>query len=802
MLKYMLHGTKMTRSLVVLWLFLAGFDSSAQEKFTISGYLKDASNGETLIGATVYVEELSGGGVSNVYGFYSITLPPGTYNLQYRYIGFESVSRTVELTEDVRIDIELPEIEQQLEAVVVSAQAEDANVSEIEMSTAELDIRTIEKIPAFLGEVDVIRSLQLLPGVTTVGEGASGFNVRGGGVGQNLVLLDEAPVYNSSHLLGFFSVFNPDAVKDVKLYKGGIPAQYGGRISSILDVRMKEGNAKEFDVNGGIGSIFSRLSVEGPIVKDKASFIAAGRRSYADIIAKPFTDVLEDGAALNFYDLTLKTNYNFNERNRVYLSGYFGRDVFRFDERQGFSWGNKTATLRWNHLFSDQLFANFTILYSDYDYSLAFGENDRDKFEWDSRVRTYNVKTEFTYFANTQNELTFGGEALLYRFRPADAVGVSDGESTDISLDEKKSLETAIYVGNEQTISDRLTLQYGLRFSNYTYLGDGTIYFYGDTIPGKRKPLIGTEETDNFEAIESFNNLEPRFAFKYQLSFNSSIKGSYNRMAQYIHLISNTTASNPLDVWTSSSNNIDPQTGQQVALGYFRNLKENQWEASVELYYRWTRNQIDYIDGADLLINERIEGDLLSGDGRAYGAEFFLKKKTGRWNGWVSYTVGRTELQVEGINRGEWYPNRFDQLHNLKIAGFYDINERWSLSGNFTYLSGTPTTFPNSRFEVQGYVIPYIGDDARNSVRIPDYHRLDFSATRYGRKVKKNGKPRKVEDSLVFTVYNIYARRNPFSIYFRQVDDRVPEGTPIETQARQVSIIGTFFPSITYNFKF
>ncbi|MEM9324035.1 MAG: TonB-dependent receptor [Bacteroidota bacterium] len=802
MRKHLIHQPRMARSAIALFLFFASQVAFGQEKYTISGYIKDAANGETLIGATVYIPAIGGGGVTNVYGFYSITLAPGTYNVQYRFIGYESVTRTVELTEDTRIDLELSDAQQELEAVVVSARSQDANVSEIEMSTAELDIKTIEKIPAFLGEVDVVRSLQLIPGVSTVGEGASGFNVRGGGVGQNLVLLDEAPVYNSSHLLGFFSVFNPDAVKDVKLYKGGIPAQYGGRISSILDIRMKEGNAKKFEVNGCIGSIFSRLAVEGPIVKDKASFIVAGRRSYADILARPFSDIFDDGAALNFYDLTLKTNYNINEKNRVYLSGYLGRDVFRFDERQGFSWGNRTATLRWNHLFSDKLFANFTLFYSDYDYSLAFGENDRDKFEWDSRIRTYNAKTEFTYFANTQNELTFGGEALLYRFRPADAVGVSDGESTDISLDEKKALETALYVGNEQTVNDRLTLQYGLRFSNYTYLGDGTIYTFGDTIPGIRKPLIGTEETDNFEAIETFNNLEPRFSFKYQLSINSSIKGSYNFMSQYIHLISNTTASNPLDVWTSSSNNIDPQTGQQVALGYFRNFKENQWEASVELYYRWTENQIDYIDGADLLINELIEGDLLSGDGRAYGAEFFLKKKTGRWNGWVSYTLGRTELQVEGINRGEWYPNRFDQLHNLKIAGFYDINDRWSLSGNFTYLSGTPTTFPNSRFEVQGYVIPYIANEARNQVRIPDYHRLDFSLTRNGRKVKKNGKERKVEDSFVFTVYNIYARRNPFSIYFRQVDDRIMAGTPVETQARQVSIIGTFFPSITYNFKF
>lgn len=782
--------------------FLATGLGMAQDKLTISGYIKDASNGETLIGATVYVPEIGGGAVSNVYGFYSLTVPAGNYTLQYRYIGFTDELKTVNLTEDVRFDIELVGSEQVLETVVVTAEKEDANVAEIEMSTVKLDIKTITKIPAFLGEVDIVKSIQLMPGVSSVGEGASGFNVRGGSVGQNLVLLDEAPVYNSSHLLGFFSVFNPDAVKDVKLYKGGIPAQYGGRISSILDIRMKEGNSKEFEVNGGVGSIFSRVAVEGPIIKDKASFIVAGRRSYADILAKTFTNALEDGAALNFYDLTMKTNYNINDKNRVYLSGYLGRDVFKFDERQGFSWGNRTSTLRWNHLFSDQLFANFTAFYSDYDYELSFGEDDRDKFDWNSRIRTYNLKSEFTYFLNTRNEIIFGGDALLYRFRPANAVGVSDGEATDISLDQKKAFESSIYLGNQQTVSDKLTLQYGLRFSSYTYLGDATVYTFGDTIPGVRKEIIDSREADNFESIKTYNNLEPRFSFKYQFSPNTSVKGSYNFMSQYIHLISNTTASNPLDVWTPSTNNIKPQTGQQWALGLFRNFNNNRFETSVEVYYRETKNQIDYIDGADLLINEFIEGDILSGDGRAYGAEFFLKKVTGRFNGWISYTLGRTELKVDGINEGNWYPTRYDQLHNLTIASFYDFNDRWSISGNFTYITGTPTTFPNSRFEVQGFVIPFIADNKRNNIRIPDYHRLDFSVTREGRKVKKNGKPRKVEDSFVFTVYNIYGRKNPFSIYFTQEDGRVPVGDPVETQARQVSIIGTFFPSVSYNFKF
>ncbi len=792
------------RAVLMAVILFGAYCARSQENFTISGYIKDATNGETLIGATVYVEEIQGGVISNVYGFYSLTLPAGDYTLEYRYIGFENTTQTVSLTQNIKNDVELSIASEVLEEVVVTAEKEDANVSEVEMSTVELDIKTIEKIPAFLGEVDVVKSLQLLPGVSTVGEGASGFNVRGGGVGQNLVLLDEAPVYNSSHLLGFFSVFNPDAVKDVKLYKGGIPARYGGRISSILDIRMKEGNSKKFEANGGISTIFSRLAVEGPIVKDKASFIVAGRRSYADILAKAFTDVLDDGAALNFYDLTMKTNYNINEKNRIFLSGYLGRDVFRFDEQQGFSWGNRTTTFRWNHLYTDRLFSNLTIFYSDYDYELSFGENDRDRFDWESRIRTYNIKPEFTYFLNKDNEITFGGEALLYRFKPADAVGVSDGEVTDISLDERKAFEGALYFGNQQNINSQISLQYGIRFSTYAYLGDATVYTYNDTIPGVRRTVIDTREAGNFESIETYSNIEPRFSFKYQFAPYTSLKGSYNFTTQYIHLISNTTASNPLDVWTPSTNNIEPQTGQQVTLGLFQNFNGNRYETSVELYYRATRNQIDYIDGADLLINEFLEGDVLSGRGRAYGAEFFLKKVTGRFNGWVSYTLGRTELKVDGINDGSWYPTRFDQLHNLKVAAFFDINDQWSVSGNFSYISGTPTTFPNARFEVQGYVIPYVQGDVRNNLRIPDYHRLDFSVIRDGKKFKKNGNPRKVEDQLVFTLYNAYARRNPFSIYFAQEDTRtrIPEGNPVATEARQVSIIGTFFPSIGYNFKF
>ncbi len=789
---------KLSAFLIAAFLFLS---VSGQDKFTISGYVKDASDGETLIGATVLLKELGSGNVTNFYGFYSITVPPGDYTVIYSYLGYQSILREVSLTESKRLDIELPTADQQLEAVVVSARAEDANVSGIEMSTAELDIKSIKKVPAFLGEVDVVKSLQLLPGVTTVGEGASGFNVRGGSVGQNLILLDEAPVYNSSHMFGFFSVFNPDAVKDVKLYKGGIPAEYGGRLSSILDVRMKEGNIKQYEVNGGIGSIFSRFAVEGPLVKEKSSFILAGRRSYIDVLAQPFLKANDlDGIGLYFYDLTFKSNYYISDKDRIYLSGYLGRDDFAFDANQGFDWGNKTATLRWNHLFNDRIFSNTTFFVSDYDYSFRVGETADDSFSWASRIFTYNFKEQFTYFVNTNNELSFGAEAILYRFKPAEVVGVSIGEASDLSLDERKSLETAIYVGNNQKVNDKLTLQYGLRLSAFQYLGSGPVFQFSDTEEaGTRRQLINEESSDNWESIKTYYNLEPRFSLKYSLNPSTSIKASYNRMTQYIHLVSNTTASLPTDVWTSSSNNIRPQLADQVALGLFKNIANNKWETSAEVYYKTMQNQVDYIDGAELLINRYLEADLLSGQGRAYGLELYAKKNTGKVNGFISYTLAKTELQVEGINEGKWYPTRFDQTHNLKLTANYDLNKRWSFATNFTYITGTPYTLPTYRYEVQGFTIP--GVEGRNNGRIPDYHRLDLAATWYMKEIKKDGSPKRLKDYWVFTVYNAYARRNPFSVYFAQTDQEIGAERTV-TQANQVSILGTFVPAVSYNFKF
>ena len=773
---------------------------------TVSGYVIDAANGEKLIGVSVYVKETGTGAVTNSYGFYAIPIPAGTYTLVVSYVGYEKQTKVIDLAAgNRRLDIELREEGKQLQEVVVSTKREDDNVKNIEMSVNRIDVKTLRRIPALLGEIDVVRSIQLLPGVSTVGEGATGFNVRGGSIDQNLVLLDEAPVYNSSHLFGFFSVFNPDAVKDVKLIKGGIPANYGGRIASILDVRLKEGNAKKPELNGGIGLIFSRLSYERPLFSGKGSFIIAGRRSYADVLVQPFLRDDLKGSKFYFYDLTAKANYRINDKNTVFLSGYFGRDVFGADF--GFNWGNTTASARWNHVFSDRLFLNATAYYSNYDYSLDTDlkrKEKQDYFRTNSRIVDYSFKPDFTLFLG-KSTITFGGQSILHDFQPGTATAASAGTISRFGLESKYGLENALYVGNEQQITPKFQLQYGLRYSLFNYIGPGEAYTFGENVAvGNRSRLpVAITSYKRGANIKTYGNWEPRLAAKYELGNNSSFKLSYNRLAQYIHLISNTTASTPLDVWTPSTNNIKPQIGDQVAGGFFRNFgatkgEGSEFEASVEVYYKWLQNQIDYVDGADLLLNKYLEGDLLNGRGRAYGAEFYVKRNTGVLNGWVSYTLAKTERQVAGINGGNWYPTRFDKRHTLTTVLLLDppprgngIASRWNFSGTFTLASGTPGTFPTNRFEYEGIVGQVI--NGRNNYRIPPYHRLDLAATLQG--CRRPGKRK--EDNWVFSVYNVYARKNPFSVFFQSNSDN-----PRLTQAVRYSVFAAVIPSITYNFKF
>lgn len=790
----------MKRFLLTLAFFGLIAASVWAQKNTVSGYLRDAGNGETLIGATLLVQGTTIGTTTNAYGFYSLSLEPGRYTLEAGYLGFATATLTVDLTAgNQQRDIELEEAGTQLAEVVVTSEEADRNVRDLQMSVERLDMGTIEKIPALLGEVDVLRSIQLLPGVTTVGEGAAGFNVRGGSIDQNLVILDEAPVYNSSHLFGFFSVFNPDAVKNVELYKGGIPARYGGRLSSILDVRMREGNNKQFEMQGGVGTIFSRLAVEAPIIKDKASFLLAGRRSYIDVLAAPFlNDDLAD-TRLNFYDLTLKTNLKVGTKDQLFLSGYLGRDNFFFDAGQGFNWGNGTATLRWNHIFNDRLFSNFTAYYSDYDYEIAFGDDAEDTFDWNASILNYSVKPEFAYYIDPKNVLRFGGQAIYYEFQPANALSVNAGETIDFSLAKQFALESSLFVENEVTLG-KFLLNYGLRYSYFAYLGDRNAYTFGEAAaPGGERPLTGVEFVPSGEIIADWDNFEPRLSLRYTLDATRSLKASYNRTVQYLHLLSNTTASIPLDIWTPSTNNIEPQRADQVALGYFQNLSGNRYELSVETYYKTFENLIDYIDGADLILNEFVEGQVLSGEGRAYGLELMLKKTQGRFSGWINYTLSRTERQVMGINNNEWYPSRFDQTHNLNLTGFYELSDRATLSAVFTYNTGTPTTLPSSGYYQQGLFVPNADGNARNNFRIPDYHRLDVSLTLDPKKEKAD---RRWQGQWVFGVYNLYARRNAFSIYGSQPETRAIPGALIDAEAIRFSVVGSLIPSISYNFKF
>ncbi|MCU0341353.1 MAG: TonB-dependent receptor [Spirosomaceae bacterium] len=766
-----------------------------QEKRTISGYIKDASNGESLIGVSVYVREIGNGAVTNDYGYYALSLPVGaSYTLIFNYIGYEKIEKKIELKEDLKLNIELKDESLKLQEVVVRTTKEDENVKNIEMSVNKVEMKTIRQMPALLGEVDLVRSIQLLPGVTSVGEGASGFNVRGGNIDQNLVLLDEAPVFNSSHLFGFFSVFNPDAVKDVKLIKGGIPAQYGGRISSILDVRLKEGNAKKREINGGIGTIFSRLSYEQPFAKGKGSFIVAGRRSYIDVLAKPFLKGDLKGSRFYFYDLTAKANYRINDKNTVFLSGYFGRDVFGADF--GFDWGNQTATARWNHVFNSKLFMNATAFYSNYDYGIESDRNNRrtsgDKFQWKSNIQTFSIKPDFTYFLTPNNTITFGGQYLQYDTQPGSATAISSGERRDISLQRRYADESAVYVANDQKLNSWLSFQYGLRYSMFRNLAPGQAFEFQEIVKGERKLPI-EEKNITSGVINQYGNWEPRFSAKIEVSPSASLKASYNRTVQYLHLLSNTAASSPLDVWTLSSKIIKPQIADQVALGWFQNFANNMYETSVEVYYKDLQNQIDYVSNSDLLLNKYLEGDLLFGNGRAYGAEFYVKKNQGKLTGWMSYTLARTERKIEGINNFNWFPARFDKTHNLSVVSLYTLNDRWSFSANFAFNTGTPASFPTNRFEWNGWTLPHNVDNSRNASRIPNYHRLDLGAT-YKKKKKlfKRG-----QSEYVFSIYNAYNRRNPFSTYVRQNQDN-----NLLTEAVRYSIIGSIVPAVTYNFKF
>jgi len=770
--------------------------------YTVSGYVRDASTGEDLIGANVGVAELGRGAVTNVYGFFSLSLPPGSHRITVSYLGYEEVLVPVNLRQDTSLSLRLKPQSTTLSEVEVRAERRDANVTSTEMSMAKLDAKTLKKVPQLLGENDLVRTLTLLPGITTVGEGASGFNVRGGNVDQNLILLDEAPIYNSSHLFGFFSIFNADAVKDVKLYKGGIPARYGGRLSSVLDVRQIDGNDQRLSANGGIGLISSRLLVEGPIQKNRSSFMVAGRRSYADIFVRLSSNEEINQNIIYFYDFNTKLNYKLNAKNRLYLSGYFGRDVLAIEDQFGFDWGNATGTLRWNHLFSDKLFANFSAVYSDYRYSLGTPEDSEFNFKLRSRIRDGHLKGNFEWYADARNTVEYGLEGIYYIFDPGEFTGL-----VNVELQQEYALEPALYLSHEYKISDRLKVLYGLRYSSFYNIGPQTIRSYADPTHPQENEVLDSTTFSRGELIAGYDGwqgLEPRISLNYLLNESQSIKLSYNRMRQYIHLISNTTSPTPVDIYRPAGAYIDPATVDQVAGGFFWNLAENAYEFSVEGYYKSLRDLVDYRAGADIIFNENIETELLPGEGISYGLELLLRKNTGRWSGWIAYTLSRSRQRVfspdprQAVSDGDWYPANFDKPHDLSIVVNYDLSKKWSLGATFVYQTGRPISLPTGRFTLENMTFPIY--DERNNGRIADYHRLDLSATYR----KQRQEDKKLKTSLNFGLYNAYGRDNAFSVTFIEADNAFQDdvSSPSGTVAQQLSLFATFIPYVTWNFEF
>jgi len=767
---------------LLLVLLLVPAAASAQQKFTVNGYVKDKATGEELIGATVSTKELpSSGTATNSYGFYSLTLPAGKYQLVVSYLGYQTVITEIELTQNLKKDIALTDNSQELQEAMVVAEKADEKLISTETGVQKLDLKEVSKIPVLFGEKDILKTIQLTPGVKGAGEGNTGFYVRGGSADQNLILLDEAPVYNASHLLGFFSTFNSDAIKDATLYKGNMPAQYGGRLASVLDLKMNEGNNQDYQVSGGIGTISSKLNVEGPIVKDKGSFLLSGRRTYADLFLKLSSDESISNNKLYFYDLNTKANYKIDENNRIFLSGYFGRDNLSLGSSFGIDWGNATGTLRWNHIVNNKWFSNTSLIYSNFKYKISIKSNETD-FSITSNITDYNLKQEFQYYPNPDNNIRIGFNTIYHNIVPGQVE--SDGATVnDTKLQNRYAWENAVYANNDWKMNSRMSFNYGLRLTAFSALGGGDFYSYD--ADGN---VIDTTIYAKGDIVKTYFNLEPRLAFTYLLNAVSSVKIAYSRNIQNLHLISNSTTGSPTDLWIPSSNNTMAEIGDQLSLGYYKNLFDDKFELSVETYYKYMQNQVDYRDGADVNANELVEGELLYGLGRAYGLELFFKKRTGKFTGWISYTLSRSERQIDGINNNDWYAARQDRTHDVSLVGIWDVSKKWSLSATWVYYTGNAVTFPSGKYYVNNSVQYYYTE--RNGYRMPNYHRLDLSATLYGKKTKK------YQSEWNFSLYNAYGRMNAYIIEFR-----VNESDPSKTEAVQTSLF-RWVPSVTYNFRF
>ncbi|MCS6990893.1 MAG: TonB-dependent receptor [Chitinophagales bacterium] len=766
--------------------------AAGQQRVTLSGYIQDAASGERLAAATVAIVGTSVGTYSNDYGFYSLSVVPGTYRLLVSYLGYESLDTTVQLKADLRLNVSLRPQARQLQELIVTSERSEDNIVQAEMGRFELPMEKLRTLPVVFGEQDLLKTIQLLPGVQGGTEGSTGYYVRGGGPDQNLILLDEATVYNASHLLGFFSVFNSDAILQATLFKEGMPANYGGRISSVLDITMKEGNSRQFHGTGGIGLIASRLTLEGPLVKDRSSFIVSGRRTYVDVLLRPWLNTTDfAGTAYYFYDLNAKLNYRFSDKDRLYLSGYFGRDIFSFkDDFISFSipWGNTTTTLRWNHLFSDKLFMNATAVYADYQFSLT-GNQEMVEFEVRSGIRDFHLKADFDFYPAADHHWQFGALYTYHVFQPQSVSGRS-GETTfnPAGVDKRYAQEGAVYVHTQYDLTRRLRMSAGMRLSWFQQLGPATLYRY-DAFSGE---VVDSTVYKRGQVVKSYGSPEPRLLLRYRLGANDALKASYTLNQQYVHLVTNNGTTLPADLWVPSGLLVKPQIGHQWALGYFRNWLNNQLESSAEIYYKKLLNQIEFREGYTPRVNEVIEENFVYGNGWSYGLELYVAKKTGRYTGWAGYTLSYTRRRFPELNEGRPFPYRFDRRHNLAVVATARLSDRWEIGAQFVYNTGIAYTLPKQKYFIEGNVITFY--EELNGFRLPPYHRLDVSATLRGKKSKP------IQSDWTFGIYNVYNRQNVFFIYNEYEGIFLTDPT-VTIKAKQVSLF-PIIPSVTWNFRF
>jgi hypothetical protein len=778
-------------ALFICFLTLSLFANSSfgQSKFTINGFVRDAETGEELIGVTVYIPELKAGTVTNAYGFYSLTLPPATYDIRYSYVGYASQNVTIELTENSIRDIELLEELETMAELVISDRAIDANVTDVSIGIERIDVKALKTMPSLFGEPDLIKLVQMMPGVITAGEGTSSYYVRGGSADQNLILIDEAPIYDPSHLFGYISVFNADVIKSSQLYKGGIPAQFGGRLSSILDVQTINGNNKKLSGSVGIGTLASKIMLEGPIKKEVSSFLVSARRSYADL----FLAIAGNENRVYFYDVNAKFSTKIGEKDRIFVAGYFGRDAFKLGGNFIFDWGNATGTFRWNHLFSQKLFSNTTLIASRFDYGLEL-EDPATGFRWTSLIDEYSFKQSFNWFISPYNELEFGYHGTYRRFRPGKISPTAESSVfSEVELQKLYALDHALYVGNRLTPSSKFSIEYGLRLSIFQNVGPGEVKTYEDITDNIDPTVIDTQSYDNLENIVTYVNLEPRISARYLLNNVSSIKVSYNRMVQNVHLISSGTVPLPFNTWNPSSPYLKPQIADQVAAGYFRNFSDNLFEVSGEAFYKNMQNVTDFADNANIFFNEDLATEFRQGTSVAYGLEFQLKKTRGDFTGFINYTLSKVERNIPGVNLDRTFNANFDRRHAFNFVGAYALSDRWLFNASFTFSSGRPITLPTGRYEVQDFRPVYISE--RNGYKLPSYNRADVSVVLTP--LKNEG--RRVQTKWVFGLYNIYNRKNAFTIFPQQVeiDDVVQD-----EQEFVMIYLFPIVPSVTFNLSF